>query len=799
MAYRRALVAHMLIQANNVQASLDSMLPGHEELLRQEIARALGVKASRVHDVRIIRKAVDARKKSNVHFVVNVQASVSGITHVGNLHPRKDVQLISPARAIGTFQIAHSSTADSEAAGWSALLADQSLRPIVVGAGPAGLFCALWLARAGLRPLVVERGKPVEERMRDVQMFAEGGALDTQSNIQFGEGGAGTFSDGKLTTGTKSPFARFVLEEFVACGAPEDILVDAKPHIGTDYLPKVVQNLRQRIVDAGGEVRFSTQLVGICSRQGDRSEDFSHRSEGGCQEDRSEGFSLRPEDENQEDRSEGFSLRSMQDGTCVVTIKDLTTGAEESIETNALVLAVGHSARDTFQMLVDEAFALERKPFAVGVRIEHDQAAINRAQYGPAAGHPALPPADYKLAVHNADGRGVYTFCMCPGGSVVAAASEAFGVCVNGMSTHARDGRNANSALLVEVRPDDFPQEEGVLAGVRFQRKLEQAAFEMGNMAFAAPAQTVGDFLNGESREDEDPLRSVQPTYPRGVRFTNLHTVLPSFVAEALEEALPKLGRKLLGFDAPEAIMTAVEARSSSPVRILRNRETLRSVSHPSVYPAGEGAGYAGGIMSAACDGIRVAEAAIADTAIRQTAAALRAGRPAVFPTDTVMGIGVAIHHSDDAKVLARIKGRDEGKPVAWLIGSMDDLERYGADVPTYASDLAREGWPGALTLIVKASDEVPRAFQSVKGTIGLRMPASKTALRLIEEAGSPLATTSANLAGGFAVSSLRELDADFVKRAQEAGALCVFADDVSTGCASTVIDCTGSEPRVLR
>lgn len=759
----------MLIQANNVPVSLDALLPEQTERLIYEVACAIGTSSTKMSDVRILRKSVDARKKSNVHFVLNVQALVEGISQMHDLRPRKGVQLISPEasrRAIGTFQIAHSSTADSESASWSALLADRSLRPIVVGAGPAGLFCALILARVGLRPLVVERGKPVEERMRDVQMFANRGALDAQSNIQFGEGGAGTFSDGKLTTGTKSPSARFVLEEFVACGAPDDILVDAKPHIGTDYLPTVVQNLRKLIVDAGGEVRFNTQLTGI-----------SHVDES---------------------MQHGACTQSVP--ACLAVLKDLITGEEEDVGTSALVLAIGHSARDTFALLYESGVSMERKPFAVGVRIEHDQASIDHAQYGSAATHPALPPADYKLAVHNADGRGVYTFCMCPGGSVVAAASEEGGVCVNGMSNHVRDGRNANSALLVEVRPDDLPQEAGVLAGVRFQQKLERAAFRAAGESYAAPAQTVGAFLNTGGNTDDS---SVRPTYPRGVRFTDLHEVLPFFVTEALTEALPKLGRKLKGFDAPEAVMTAVEARSSSPVRILRSKETLRSVSHPFIYPTGEGAGYAGGIMSAACDGIRVAEAIIADVSTRQAVNALKAGSPAVFPTDTVVGIGLAAFHSKDAKTLARIKDRDEGKPIAWLVGSMDDLELYGTDVPAYARELAREGWPGALTLIVKASEKVPKAFQTANGTIGLRMPASKTVLHLIEKAGSPLATTSANSAGAPAPRFLEDMDAAFVERAQAAGAVFVFDGEQAfgrvSGHASRVIDCTGSEPCVLR
>lgn len=734
----------MLIQANNVCASLDALLPGREDLLAQEVARAVGATPERLSSVRVLRSSVDARKRSDVHFVLNVQVEVKGLGRVEDAHPKKGVQVMVPKEpqpcAFPDLSV-HGAATDA-------------LRPIVVGAGPAGLFCALALARAGLRPLLIERGRPVEERMRDVRTFADGGRLDEQSNIQFGEGGAGTFSDGKLTTGTKSPFARFVLEEFVACGAPEDILVEAKPHIGTDFLPKVVRGLRERIIQAGGEVRFSTQLVSIAHDEGVHS-------------------------------STVLTAR----------MRDLVTGEEREERTSALILAVGHSARDTFGTLHAEGFAMERKPFAVGVRIEHEQRAIDRAQYGASAGHPALPPADYKLAVHTRSGRGVYTFCMCPGGDVVAAASEAGGVCVNGMSNHARDGETANSALLVEVKPEDLPTDAGVLAGVRFQRDLEQAAFRIGGESYAAPMQTVGSFLAKESGRASHP----SATYPRGVVEADLHDIFPAFVTDAMAEALPLMGRKLRGFDAPCTPMTAVEARSSSPVRIVRDRATLQSVSHVGVYPTGEGAGYAGGIMSAACDGMRVAFAVMSEVQVRAAADAMRQGLPAVFPTDTVVGLGVAVAHVDDGRVLARIKGRDEGKPVAWLVGSVDDLDRYGRDVPAYARELAQQHWPGPCTLIVSASDAVPKAFQTAAGTIGLRMPASTSALRLIHELRSPVATTSANLAGEPAPLSPDDLSSAFSERACGAGAAFVRVDERASGTASTVIDCTQPKPRILR
>ncbi len=737
----------MLIQANSVSLSLDALLPGRRNLLVREAAAAVGVKPARIKDARIIRKAVDARKKTHVHFVVNLVLDIEGCTAPDQLRPKKGVRVQVPnASEPVTFpDLAELANAPG------------ALRPVVVGAGPAGLFCALALARAGLKPLLVERGRPVDERLRDVQAFADGGPLDEQSNIQFGEGGAGTFSDGKLTTGTKSPFARFVLEEFVACGAPEDILIDAKPHIGTDFLPDVVRALRQRIIEAGGEVRFSTQLTSVA---------LHPTQAGSC----------------------------AQDGV-TAALRNLETGAEEAIETNVLVLACGHSARDTYQMLLDAGMAMERKPFAMGVRIEHAQDAIDRAQYGAAAGHPALPPTDYKLAVHNADGRGVYTFCMCPGGEVVAAASEAGGVCTNGMSNHARSGRNANAALLVEVRPDDLPQAEGVLAGMRLQRQLERAAYQAGGGTYAAPAQTVASFMN----TGDGSLCSPRPTYPRGVREADLHDIFPAFMTDALAEALPNLGRKLKGFSAPGALMTAVEARSSSPVRLMRHERTLQSITHPGVYPAGEGGGHAGGIMSAACDGLRVASAIMEDAQLHAAAAALKEGRAAVFPTDTVAGIGVSVTAVPGPQELAHIKGRDAGKPVAWLVATPDALDVYGKDVPAYARELAAEGWPGALTLVVRANESVPEAFRSPQGTVGLRLPASSMAQRLIEAAGAPLAVTSANLAGEAAPLGMDALSVAFAERAEAAGAAFVRTRERATGTASRVVDCTGPEPVTLR
>lgn len=429
-------------------------------------------------------------------------------------------------------------------------------RPIVVGFGPAGIFCALLLARSGFRPLVLERGGALEERVPVVERFFREGTLDPSCNIQFGEGGAGAFSDGKLNTLVKDRSFRgyFVLEQLVAAGAPEELLWQSKPHIGTDLLRGVLRNLRQEICSLGGDVLFRRQVTSLLTEDG---------------------------------------------RVCGVGCED-----GETFQSDIVVLALGHSARDTFRALHAQGISMERKPFSVGVRIEHPQAWINRAQYGEEQ-LSGFPAADYKLVAHTADGRTVYTFCMCPGGVVVAAASEEGGVVTNGMSFHARDGAGANSALLCEVLPSDLP--DGLFAGMEFQRELETAAFRAGGGDFRAPAQTVGDFLAGVPTVS---FGSVQPTYSRGVTPANLHDVLPDFVSGALADALPIFGRKLRGFDHPEAVMTGVESRSTSPVRILRG-EGMQSPSLAGLYPIGEGAGYAGGIISAAIDGVKCAEAIV--------------------------------------------------------------------------------------------------------------------------------------------------------------------------------------------
>lgn len=520
------------------------------EDLKRKAAKALGVSPAALGAVRLLRQSVDARKKSDVRYVCSVGVSVDGEQalaarlHSGNVSLWKPEPYVFPG-----------------------VKRSSPLPPVVVGMGPAGLFCALFLARNGLPSILLERGRNVDERAEDVEHFWRTGNLSRTSNVQFGEGGAGTFSDGKLNTGTHDGRIGAVLEEFVHHGAPEDILWQQKPHVGTDVLRNVVKSIREELLSLGCEVRFEHRLTGL-------------RIEGG--------------------RLTGIYYDTQQGPV------------REALDCDALVLAPGHSARDTFQMLYDSGVPMEGKAFAIGCRIEHEQAAISESQYGPA--WRKLPPADYKLACHLPDGRSAFTFCVCPGGQVVAAESDYGQVVTNGMSLRARDGKNINGGFLVGVSPTDFEGNDP-LAGVRFQEKWERSAWDLGTgglppiydpskPVFRAPAQLVGDFLAGRS---SDGLGRLDPTYRPGVTPANLDLCLPSYVADTLRSALPLFDRKLHGFADPGAVLTGIESRSSSPVRILRDAGFQSPLL--GLYPCGEGAGYAGGITSAAVDGIRVAEA----------------------------------------------------------------------------------------------------------------------------------------------------------------------------------------------
>jgi len=528
------------------------------EALPAAIVARLGVRADDLVSWSVWKRAHDARKKSAILKVYIVDAEVKGESAVlqrlaGDPHVRPTPD--TAYRPVSTTPPA------------------QGLRPVVIGAGPCGLFAGLILAELGLRPIILDRGKVVRERTRDTWGLWRRGKLNPESNVQFGEGGAGTFSDGKLYSQIKDPryLGRKVLTEFVQAGAPAEILTEAHPHIGTFRLVTMVESLRAKIEGLGGEYCFQRRVVDI-------------ELEGG------------PDDAR---RVRGLHLH---------------TG--EFLETEHVVLAVGHSARDTFEMLHDRGVHVEAKPLSIGFRIEHPQSWIDRALFGPCAGHPDLGAAAYSLSHHCANGRAVYSFCMCPGGTVVAATSEPQRVVTNGMSQYSRNERNANSGFVVGISPADYPSAHP-LAGIALQRELESRAFVAGGGDYYAPAQRVGDFLAGRA---SSALGEVAPSYRPGVRPTDLAAIMPDYVIEAMREALPVFGRKIPRYDDPDALLTGVETRTSAPIRITRGAD-CQSLNVRGLFPAGEGAGYAGGILSAAVDGIKVAEA-LARVRVAESAAA---------------------------------------------------------------------------------------------------------------------------------------------------------------------------------
>jgi uncharacterized protein len=536
-----------MIRLSNIKLPLDH----DDQALEKTVLTTLEITPEQLISFNMFRRGYDARKKSNIFLIYTLDVEVSSSLETKLLEKFADDQLIKQTPDLDYHFVAQAPE-------------DLSERPIIVGFGPCGLLAGLTLAQMGYNPIILDRGKEVRERTKDTFGFWRQKKLNTESNVQFGEGGAGTFSDGKLYSQVKDPkqYSRKVLTEFVASGAPDEIMYVSKPHIGTFKLVSMVEKMRAEIIRLGGEIRFSSRVDDIELEKTDRGS-----------------------------RITGLIL---------------STG--ETLKSNHIAFAIGHSARDTFEMLFNKGVYIEAKPFSIGFRIEHEQSTIDAARFGPNAGNEILGAADYKLVHHCKNGRSVYSFCMCPGGTVVAASSEENCVVTNGMSQYSRNERNANSAVVVGIDPNDYPG--GPLAGIELQRQLEKSAYVLGGSDYDAPAQTVGDFLKGidSGKKDLDSLGSVKPSFKPGIKLTDLSKALPQFAVDAIREAIPAFNRKIKGFAKDDALLTGVETRTSAPISIKRD-ENFESINTQGLYPAGEGAGYAGGIMSAAIDGIKIAEA----------------------------------------------------------------------------------------------------------------------------------------------------------------------------------------------
>ena len=532
-----------MIRITEIKLALDHT-PGD---ISAAIIKKLGINAADLLDYAIFKRGVDARKANAILLAYTLDVTVQG-----------EAKILAKLRKDPHVKVAPDTTYHFVAQAPVTL----KKRPVVVGLGPSGLFAALILAQSGFKPLVLERGKAVRERTKDTFKFWRESVLNSESNVQFGEGGAGTFSDGKLYSQIKDPkhYGRKVLNEFVKAGAPKEILYVSHPHIGTFRLVSMVEKMRETILALGGEIRFQSRVDDI-------------------------------------------ELSTNAQGQQQVQAVVLQNG--ERIATDHLILAVGHSARDTFEMLYKRGVYIEAKPFSIGFRIEHPQSLIDSARHGPNAQHPILGAADYKLVHHASNGRSVYSFCMCPGGTVVASASEAGCVVTNGMSQYSRNERNANAGIVVGITPEvDFPGHP--LAGIALQRQWEKQAFVLGGSTYQAPGQKIGDFLINQASTE---FGQVMPSYTPSVHLTNLETALPEYAISAIREAIPEFAKQIKGFDLPDGMLTGVETRTSSPIRIKRDEENLQSINTQGLYPTGEGAGYAGGILSAGVDGIRIAEA----------------------------------------------------------------------------------------------------------------------------------------------------------------------------------------------